>query len=149
MQQTLPLLWTAHRCAAPPAPKCCVASMAPHSPTCSQIPPRVPSLNASCVVLLQGEKLLVTSTDLNYHNAEELVVESVTARGSGSQVRVKGQFKKSHFGALQQYSNKKGRTWQLDERAEVGGWWWMAATCGGSACGAFGGLSFCPCLTVI
>ena len=57
----------------------------------------------------------------------------------GSKVVVSGKFKRSHFGVVQKYSNKKGRTWQLDERAEVrggleGGGWVVAdvrtTTCG-------------------
>jgi hypothetical protein len=70
--------------------------------------------------VLQGEKLVVTSSSYDMKEAEEVVIASVAPSGTGgSRITTTKGFVNAHYGDLQRYSSPKN-TWILDERAQVG-----------------------------
>jgi hypothetical protein len=74
---------------------------------------------------LPGEEIILTSTAIETKDTGRIPANSQTERltiktVSGNVVTLNQALKFRHFGKLQNFSNGKGKTWTLDERAEVG-----------------------------
>lgn len=64
-----------------------------------------------------GDRIVVTSSDFDPAQAEERTIQSISA--DRKSVTVEEPMRYLHWGSTEQYSNGKGNTWTLDERAEV------------------------------
>ena len=64
-----------------------------------------------------GDTLVIASSNFNPEHAEKRIISAIAS--DNKTITLNQALSHQHWGSLQQYNNGKGKSWTLDERAEV------------------------------